>query len=95
MAKPPLKPFHIRARLQFAKRHQFWKQEFKQVIFREENNLIWMAATAPEIIGVIYGVPKRAGIDAFGGGLVMIWVIFGYDGGLALCFTYCNTQANK
>lgn len=53
MKKPHLLPHHKNSRLEFCRTHLNWNEEWRQVIFSDEKNLIWMALMAFDIIFTI------------------------------------------
>lgn len=56
--KPPLKPQHKVARLDWCREHMSWTKEWECVLFSDEKNLTLMVLTVSAIIGTIY-VRKR------------------------------------
>lgn len=86
-AKPELLPRHKLARLRFAEKHRFWREEWRTVIFTDEKKFnldgpdgghkYWRSKNDPKI------VRKRRN---FGGGSLMVWGGIGYNGTTPICF---------
>lgn len=86
-SKPRLTATHKQKRLQFARDHIHWKQEWKKVIFSDEKKFnldgpdcyscYWHNLNTTEVTR-----SKRN----FGGGSVMVWGAFYDNGKLPICF---------
>ena len=94
--KPPLKKSHIEARLEFAKAHMAWKDQWISVVFSDEKkfNLDGPDGNA------FYWHDLRKEKDIFskrqaGGGSVMIWAAFSYNGTTDAAFVRGGLNAKE
>lgn len=51
--KPPLKPIHKTQRVTWAREKVRWSEKWKNVIFSDEKNVIWMVQMISHAIGMI------------------------------------------
>lgn len=94
-SKPKLTPQHKTNRLLFAQKYMGWKDEWKNVIFSDEKKF---NLDGPDCYSCYWHhkgseeVPRSK--RNFGGGSVMVWGAFHYDGKLPLCFITTRMNSN-
>lgn len=87
--KPKLAPRHVRARIEFARRHQHWTiDDWKRVIFSDESKINRFNSDGREWYWARDGYPLQPSqvvqTVKHGGGSVMVWGCMTYNGGGSL-----------
>lgn len=86
-SKPRLTPVHKHKRLDFARNHLQWTDEWKKVIFSDEKKF---NLDGPDCYSCYWHDLKATEVTRakrnFGGGSVMVWGAFYYGGKLPICF---------
>jgi len=87
-SKPVLKPHHKLARLEFAKHHMSWTKEWQNVIFSDEKKF---NLDGPDgFHSYWHDLRKEVKVFSkrnFGGGSLMVWAGFGFNGMTNIAFT--------
>ncbi|CAJ0584063.1 unnamed protein product, partial [Mesorhabditis spiculigera] len=93
--EPALKPHHIIERAKFADEHMTWSDEWKTIIWTDEKKFnldgpdgltrYWRDATQPPLIHRTRN---------FGGGSLMIWCGFSFDGPTSLARCTCKMNSS-
>src|SRR5258708_31863647 len=87
--RPALSKCHCRERLDFAKSHQHWTvEDWKRVIWSDGRKWVWKKSGEGLSDRLVEGTVK------FGGGHVMLWGCFGWDGVGYACKIDGNMDAN-
>src|SRR5260221_12676680 len=87
--RPALSKCHHRERLDFTKSHQHWTvEDWKRVIWSDGRKWVWKKSGEGLSDRLVEGTVK------FGGGHVMLWGCFGWDGVGYACKVDGNMDAN-
>lgn len=93
-SKPPLTKQHREARLNFARNHMHWKEEWKNVIFSDEKKFNLDGPDGLQFYWHDLNKSKEVAMSRnFGGGTVMVWAAFGFNGKTPIC--WISTRMNS
>lgn len=95
LPQPQLLTRHIRARLAFADKYQFWEEEWRHVIFSDEKKFNLDGPDCAKRYWRQMSQPRRTcHRRVHGGGSVMVWAAFCYDGKTPMCFISTKMSAS-
>lgn len=93
-AKPELKPGDKLARLRFAEKYRFWREEWKTVIFSDEKKFNLDGPDGSQKYWRDKNTLKESRKSRnFGGGSLMVWGGIGFSGRTPICFV--TTRMNS
>ena len=96
MMKPPLTKQHKVERLQFAKNHMTWDEEWKNVIFSDEKKFNLDGPDGFKYYWHDLRKEKSVALSRnFGGGTLMIWAAFNYNSKTPICKITTKMNAEK
>lgn len=93
--KPKLLERHIKARLEFANKHQFWAEEWHNVVFSDEKKFNLDGPDNSKKYWRDSRQERRSCYKrGFGGGTLMVWAAFCYKGKTPMCFISTRMNAS-
>lgn len=93
---PRLMPRHKTARLAFAEKYQFWEEEWQSVVFSDEKKFNLDGPDGCQYHWQDKRKPKQKRMARnFGGGSLMVWGGFGYNGKTPICVVSTKMNSEK
>ncbi|KAK2581558.1 hypothetical protein KPH14_005209 [Odynerus spinipes] len=94
--KPPLTQEHKRARLEFARNHMSWSEEWKDTIFSDEKKFNLDGPDGFKYYWHDLRTDKSVAMSRnFGGGTLMVWAAFSYSSKTPLCKISTRMNSEK